>query len=623
MISTDIHHPCGMKLLPVLTLFFLLVLSHETSGQWSTDPSLNTPVAVLPNDQEFPTAVSDGAGGVIVAWSDKRSNQADPDIYAQRLSADGVSMWGANGIPLCVQPGDQVFPVATADGAGGAIVAWADSRNGNFDVYAQRVDANGNVLWTPNGVPVSTATGAQLDVEITSDGNGGAIIVWQDQRNDIGDVFAQRVTATGAIAWATNGIPLCIQPGRQYDPTIDQDGSGGAVFAWTDERTGDADVFAQRVNANGVIQWATNGAAVIVLAESDLVPQIVHDGSGGGIVAWVDWRSTDQQLFAQRIDASGTPVWATNGIYVSDLVGNQLRINMVSDNHGGVVMAFHDDFLGSGINVFAQRVTGDGSLAWGVTPRLVTETLPNQTGLSIVSDGVGGAIVAWADVRNIPGWDVYAQKLDSTGAMQWDSTGKPVATAPNFQAQHVLVSDDRGGAIAVWHDIRNGTDQDIYAQRIAGDGLLPSETSVAVTSGWNLLSLPRVPADSSAQTVFPDAVAGSTFGFASGYVQRDTLSVGEGYWVRFDNSGFTAIGGTMVDSISISVATGNKWVLIGSLSVAVPVSSLVSDPPGAIVPNSIYATYNGSNYTHPQFFEPGKGYWVFVTQPCTLTLSVP
>ena len=43
--------------------------------------------------------------------------------------------------PVCVAAGDQYPPAAIADGAGGTIVTWRDSRSGNFDVYAQRFDA--------------------------------------------------------------------------------------------------------------------------------------------------------------------------------------------------------------------------------------------------------------------------------------------------------------------------------------------------------------------------------------------------------------------------------------------------------------------------------------------------
>ena len=61
-------------------------------------------------------------------------------------------------VPLCTAGGNQYNARVSSDGAGGAIVAWHDRRTGsNADIYAQRVDASGTVLWTTNGVALSTA----------------------------------------------------------------------------------------------------------------------------------------------------------------------------------------------------------------------------------------------------------------------------------------------------------------------------------------------------------------------------------------------------------------------------------------------------------------------------------
>jgi len=50
---------------------------------------------------------------------------------------------------------------------------------------------------------------------------------------------------------------------RRLHPRIAPDGSGGAIAVWMDERAGasDANIYAQRVNSSGSIQWATNGSS--------------------------------------------------------------------------------------------------------------------------------------------------------------------------------------------------------------------------------------------------------------------------------------------------------------------------------------------------------------------------
>jgi len=80
-----------------------------------------------------------------------------------------------------------------------------------------------------------------------------------------------------------------------------------------------------------------------------------------------------------------------------------------------------------------------------------------------VSDGASGAIVAW---YGAPGSDIFAQRVNGAGVPQWAANGVTLCSAANSQLSPVLVSDGGGGAIATWFDLRSGTNYDIYAQRV-------------------------------------------------------------------------------------------------------------------------------------------------------------
>ena len=45
--------------------------------------------------------------------------------------------------------------------------------------------------------------------ETIPDGNGGAFIAWHDARNGSYDVFVQRINGDGSIAWTANGVNVC------------------------------------------------------------------------------------------------------------------------------------------------------------------------------------------------------------------------------------------------------------------------------------------------------------------------------------------------------------------------------------------------------------------------------
>jgi hypothetical protein len=62
-----------------------------------------------------------------------------------------------NGRPVCVLPSVQRNPNIVADGAGGAIVAWMDQRDGVDDIYALQVLEAGTVDVPPPSPPAEIA----------------------------------------------------------------------------------------------------------------------------------------------------------------------------------------------------------------------------------------------------------------------------------------------------------------------------------------------------------------------------------------------------------------------------------------------------------------------------------
>jgi hypothetical protein len=148
-------------------------------------------------------------------------------------------------------------------------------------------------------------------------------------------------------------------------------------------------------------------------------------------------------------------------------------------------------------------------------------------------------------------------------------------------------------------------------------------TTITMTTGWNLVSVPQVPSNFATSSLFPTAVSGTVNSFITGaYTQPSTLVNGEGYWAFYAAPTTNTISGADLLTTSVTVASGNRWVLVGSVSKSVPVANLTSNPPGAIVAGTLYY-WNGTAYVTPTSLDPGQGYWVFVNAACTLTITDP
>jgi len=161
-----------MKSTIIKIVLVLILLSYNLSfAQWTNDPSVNTPVCVWDGFQNIPEIISDNRGGAIIAWLDFRLGNAD--IFIQRLDAQGFTKWVDGGKAVSINPGNQFNHKIIQDEESGCIVVWEDYRNGNSDIYAQRVDSSGNILWDSAGVAISVLPLDQEDPQIVSDGSGG------------------------------------------------------------------------------------------------------------------------------------------------------------------------------------------------------------------------------------------------------------------------------------------------------------------------------------------------------------------------------------------------------------------------------------------------------------------
>jgi hypothetical protein len=389
--------------------------------------------------------------------------------------------WPANGRALCTATLFQLHPSIVSDGAGGAIVAWYDSRSGtNNDIYAQHVLASGVVdpAWPANGRALCTAPDSQQEPKATSDGAGGAIVVWHDNRGGAGyDIYAQHVLATGAVdpAWPADGRALSTATNSQSLPALVSDGAGGAVVTWMDYRSGaGTDIYAQHVLASGAVDptWPADGLALCTAGDYQEWPTIISDGAGGAIVAWEDYRSgTNNDIYAQHALASGAadPVWPAEGRPLCTTTGDQYFTTTVSDGAGGAIIAWEDARSGVEPDIYAHHLLASGAVdpAWPADGRAVCTAVEGQRDPKVVSDGAGGILVAWRDNRS-ESWDIYVQHVPASGAADpaWPPDGRALCTAGGYQDSPTLASDGAGGAIVAWPDSRAAA-WDIYAQRVA------------------------------------------------------------------------------------------------------------------------------------------------------------
>jgi uncharacterized protein (TIGR02145 family) len=144
-----------------------------------------------------------------------------------------------------------------------------------------------------------------------------------------------------------------------------------------------------------------------------------------------------------------------------------------------------------------------------------------------------------------------------------------------------------------------------------------SSNLIHVNDKWNMISLPLITPSPVNDSLFPTAVSNAfKFTSGSGYIAKDTLENGTGYWLKFPSSQFISMSGTPIYVDTIPVVHG--WNLIGSLSGNVLTSKITTEPTGILA--SEFYGYN-SGYQVSTVLQPGKGYWIKSNQNGLIILS--
>lgn len=128
--------------------------------------------------------------------------------------------------------------------------------------------------------------------------------------------------------------------------------------------------------------------------------------------------------------------------------------------------------------------------------------------------------------------------------------------------------------------------------------------STQLASQWNMVSVPDTVSNFLKTSVYPGA-ATSAFAYgATGYVAKDTLKNGVGYWVKYDSAKAVTHTGPPIFAATINVALG--WNMIGSISTPIKASSVTYSPSNLQASNFFLYT---TGYQTADSIKPGIGYW--------------
>ncbi len=336
------------------------------------------------------------------------------------------------------------------------------------------------IFRVPDGsVMVTDTTGSQVLPKIAPLPDGGCYVSWFDNRGKSYAVYLQHLDAKGDYLFPAQGMLVSDhkQASSLVDYDLKTDSKGNAIIAFIDYRNDEPDVFAYKISPKGEFLWGKDGIALSGIMGYEAQPKIAVTNDDAATIVW--FLSTNGSKIAmQRISPDGKKLWGNDPIYLGDkMIALQDPQPVPSDSNSVIVVysAVTGNFPQQNVTLGAEKITAKGEARWGfgvVKIQSAGYVMPFNPP-SVKPDGENGAIVSWHDDRDLDNRQVaYVQKLNSNGTFEFPLDGAEVASVPghcfNPVAVWLTVTKE---AMIVWKGTDPSQSQSgLYAQILDENG---------------------------------------------------------------------------------------------------------------------------------------------------------
>ncbi|HNX00452.1 MAG TPA: T9SS type A sorting domain-containing protein [Candidatus Cloacimonadota bacterium] len=512
-----------MRFVVLCFAIFTFIISLSASEVW------NTPTCIRHGDdiQWKGNAAETNDGNVIYTWSDMHTGSRM--VYCQEFSKQGNPLW-LEPLALDNGGGNQQFPCIVRASTFELVICWIDySENSYGNIYAQRINLNGTVIWQTGKKLVNSSVNYKYDLKLVAGNNGRVYIFWEDYRNNNLDIYGQCLNSLGAQQWTTEGKQLTFMPYDDTNALVVNDTYNGFMMGYNYKHGGNVYSFINHYNDYGNMSWdiplqidpghskVTLTSLKPYLAASYIYTWNYYDGDENHIsmqridssahtywdeplipdtyitgkhvlnsqcavtldnkidVTWevVDDITYEKNLMFQKCNGDGTLDGSPITLPLSIICNRTLPYTLVSDMNGGCYIAYRyqsmEDPLITSIHAF--HIGADNSMMFGEQGVLTTEYAKYDTDFNLLVNG-NSLHISWWDFRN-GNAGIYSQLYNVNGTAQLDNGGKSIiyGISNSIDFTSVKTLHRSNDTIVFWQDKRFNDRNCIYYQIINEEGV--------------------------------------------------------------------------------------------------------------------------------------------------------
>ncbi|MCD4818621.1 MAG: hypothetical protein K8S23_08000 [Candidatus Cloacimonetes bacterium] len=298
---------------------------------------------------------------------------------AQSFDSYGNLLWNENGVFVTNSDNVQIFvQISIQDGF--SYTGWTeyngDFTNPEYNIYAQKIDENGNLLWDETGVLITDREGDNVINEIL-----GRCYIWTNEDFPDYNIYAKQVDENGitSIDWDENGTPISEAVGNQNQPKGIQIPQGYLII-WLDNL--EDDIYGQIITEEGNVLWQQDGLPLVVQPLDQNNVKVIYDEYI--YLVWEDFRSgVDYEIYAQKFNENGQEIWMEGGVLIGE--GTNPDIAKVSDR---LIVVWEGNIDNNYNDIYAQLLGLNGDLLWNASGEVLCDVSWEQYEPQIVTDGI-------------------------------------------------------------------------------------------------------------------------------------------------------------------------------------------------------------------------------------------
>lgn len=329
-------------------------------------------------------------------------------------------------------------------------------------------------------------------------------------------------------------------------------------------------IFAAFLSPTALAAWQSgigNNLAIADRPGDQAVLKMASASDGGCWFGWFDNAGGAYAVTVQKVDFFGNEIFPHNGLLVSNNPQNTSLIDwdLTSDGAGGCLLAFTDVRAGGDLDVYAYRMSANGAQLWGANGVTISSNINFDADPRIARLSTGDVAVVYARLVQAGGATpgLVLQRLDPSGNKQLGPDGVVIAgngtEAPAFVE---ITPTENGSFIAVWvRDTRTFTSpRQVFCQKFDQNGV----------GQWNggspiVLSTTSVPIAHRPRLV-PDNAGGAVFAWHTtallAFVQR-VNAAGVVQWTANGLQAITTPGVLTLDpALSYEPLTGETTLFV-------------------------------------------------------------